>query len=99
MAVEQWDETGKVWDDDHGLLEPDQIAKCGPADAVEPFRAPVPTQIVSNGEYMPEMQTENQRSVQARIECRARHVCAHLRTCCGYKSVVALRWVVRGSVR
>src|SRR5262245_34436573 len=68
MAVQKWDETGKLWEDDHGLLDPEQIAKCGPADAVEPFRAPVPTQIVSNGEYMPELQTKKQSSVQQRIE-------------------------------
>lgn len=67
MAIEQWNEVGKVWDDDHGMLEAAQIAKCEPADAIEPFRSPVPTQIVSNGEYMPELQTEKQRSVQARI--------------------------------
>jgi hypothetical protein len=67
MSVETWDETGKVWDDDHGLLEPDQLARCGPADAGEPFRSPVPMQIVSNGEYMPEPQTARQRSVQTRI--------------------------------
>jgi len=68
MAAKHWDESGKVWDDDHGLLEPEQIARCSPADSVEPFRGPVPTQIVSNGEYMPEPQTEQQRSVQARID-------------------------------
>ncbi len=68
MAVQPWDETGKDWQDDHGLLEPEQIAQCAPADTVEPFRSPVPTQIVSNGEYMPELQSDRQRSVQARID-------------------------------
>ena len=68
MADRQWDEAGKTWDDDHGLLEPEQIAMCGPADTAESFRAPVPTRMVSNGEYMPEMQTEKQRLVQSRID-------------------------------
>lgn len=67
MSIEEWDETGKLWDDDHGLLDPDQIGQCSPADAGEPFRSPVPTQIVSNGEYLPEPQTGPQRSVQTRI--------------------------------
>jgi hypothetical protein len=68
MAVAEWNEAGKSWDDDHGLLEPEQIARCGPAEIVEPFHGPVPTQIVSNGEYMPEPQTAQQRLVQARID-------------------------------
>jgi hypothetical protein len=67
MAVEKWDETGKDWDADHGWLEPEQIAKCMAADSAPTFRTPVPTQIVSNGEYMPEMQTAKQSSVQLRI--------------------------------
>ncbi len=67
MAVEKWNETGKVWDDDHGLLDEQQIAQCARADEAEPFRAPVPTQIVSNGEYMPVPQTKKQKSVEERI--------------------------------
>ncbi len=62
MAVQRWDEVGKQWSDDHGLLEPEQVACCAPADMIEPLRAPVPTQIVSNGEYMPEPQTARQQS-------------------------------------
>lgn len=68
MAVEPWNELGRTWDNDHGLLEAEQIARCGPADTTEVFRSPVPTQIVSNGEYMPGMQTDAQSCVQARIE-------------------------------
>lgn len=67
MAAERWNETGKTWEDDHGLLEPDQIAKCAPAEEAETLRSPVPTQIVSNGEYMPPPQTEKQKSVEGRI--------------------------------
>jgi hypothetical protein len=78
MAVEKWNETGKSWGSDHGLLEPEQIAKCGPADTLEPLRSPVPTRIVSNGEYMPELQTEKQSSVQQRITELADSACKKL---------------------
>ncbi len=67
MAVEKWNETGKVWDEDHGLLDEQQIAQCARANEAEPFRAPVPTRIVSNGEYMPVPQTKKQKSVEERI--------------------------------
>ena len=67
MAVEKWNETGKVWDDYHGLLDEQQVAQCARADEAEPFRAPVPTRIVSNGEYMPVPQTKKQKSVEERI--------------------------------
>ena len=68
MSVEKWNEAGKVWDDDHGLLDAEQIAQCARADEAEPLRAPVPTRIVSNGEYMPAPQTEKQKSVEDRIQ-------------------------------
>jgi len=29
--------TGKDWDEDHGLLDADQIAQCARADQAEPF--------------------------------------------------------------
>ncbi|MBI3329131.1 MAG: amidohydrolase family protein [Nitrospinae bacterium] len=35
------------------------------------FRSPVPTQMVSNGEYMPLAQTKQQREVEARIKTKA----------------------------
>ena len=45
-----------------------QLAQCSRADDVGTFDAPVPTQIVSNGEYMPQPQSEMQKRVEARIE-------------------------------
>ena len=45
-----------------------QLAQCSRADEVGTFDAPVPTQIVSNGEYMPQPQSEMQKRVEARIE-------------------------------
>lgn len=69
MPVERWNEEGKEWEDDHGLLSEEQIAKCARADEAEgPFRSPVPTRQVSNGEYMPILQTEEQQQVEARIQ-------------------------------
>lgn len=68
MAVEKWNEEGKIWEEDHGLLDEEQIAKCARADVAEPFRSPVPTRMISNGEYMPAPQTEKQKQVEARIQ-------------------------------
>ena len=48
-----WDESGRVWEEDHGLLDEEQVAKCERADVAEPLRSPVPTRMISNGEYMP----------------------------------------------
>ena len=36
MPIEKWDEEGKVWEDDHGLLDEEQIAKCARADEANP---------------------------------------------------------------
>src|SRR5438309_468720 len=44
-----------------------QLAHCAPAET-EPFQSPVPTRMVSNGEYMPCPQTEQQKRVEARID-------------------------------
>lgn len=52
MASHSWNEKGRVWEDDHGLLDEAQIARCIRADETE-FKSPVPTRMISNGEYMP----------------------------------------------
>ena len=44
-----------------------QLARCAPAEA-DPFQSPVPTRMVSNGEYMPHPQTEQQKHVEVRIK-------------------------------
>jgi predicted TIM-barrel fold metal-dependent hydrolase len=47
----------------------EQLAKLIPADAVDDgLASPVPTQMVSNGEYMPEPQTRQQKQVEARLK-------------------------------
>src|SRR5918993_3940887 len=67
MPVERWNESGRVWEEDHGLLDPEQVAKCERADVAEPL-SPVPTRMISNGEYMPAPQTDAQQRVEARVE-------------------------------
>src|SRR3954453_18484941 len=64
MPVEPWDESGRVWEEDHGLLDAEQVAKCQRADVAEPLRSPVPTRMISNGEYMPVPQTDAQKRAE-----------------------------------
>src|SRR6185436_11349736 len=68
MTAKQWNESGRVWEEDHGLLDEEQVAQCQRADVAEPLRSPVPTRMISNGEYMPVPQTEKQKRVEARLE-------------------------------
>jgi len=52
----------------------EQLEKVTPADAVEdPLYSPIPTQMVSNGEYMPDPQTPQQKHVEARLKELADH--------------------------
>jgi hypothetical protein len=54
--------------DDDTLLSEEQLAQCARAYEDSKPQSPVPTRIVSNGEYMPPPQTERQKRVEARIE-------------------------------
>ena len=59
---------GGYWLPDHTLLSEEQLARCArayDADGDEPL--PVPTRMVSNGEYMPIRQTDNQKRVEAKL--------------------------------
>lgn len=53
--------------EDDAWLSDEQLAKCDRADDVDDLHAPIPTRMVSNGEYMPEHQTEKQKQVEARL--------------------------------
>ena len=55
-------------------LSDKQLARCAPAEE-EPFQSPVPTRMVSNGEYMPFPQTQKQKHVEHRIQELADKVC------------------------
>ncbi len=48
-------------------LDKDELSRTEPAERVS-FRSPVPTRIVSNGEFTPLPQTQRQRQVEARVE-------------------------------
>ncbi len=54
--------------EDDSWFSEEQLTKVTPADAVDLFPSPIPTQMVSNGEYMPFPQTEKQQRVEARIK-------------------------------
>ena len=54
-------------------LTRNQLRKLDKAE-LKAFRSPVPTQMVSNGEYMPLAQTKQQREVEARIKAHADEV-------------------------
>jgi uncharacterized protein len=53
--------------EDDAWLSDEQLERCAPAEK-EPFAGPVPTRMISNGEYMPFPQTEKQRRVEARVK-------------------------------
>jgi len=48
-------------------LSDEQLERCAPAEE-EPFQGPVPTRMISNGEYMPHPQTQKQKHVEARVK-------------------------------
>ena len=48
-------------------LSDEQMKHVAPAET-EPFQSPVPTRMVSNGEYMPHPQTEDQKHVEYRVK-------------------------------
>src|SRR5262245_21534761 len=51
-------------------LSDDELSRTDPAE-VATFRSPIPTQIVSNGEFNPLPQTREQRQVEARVKALA----------------------------
>src|SRR2546430_16665949 len=44
-----------------------QLDRLAPVDYADPVHSPIPTQMVSNGEYMPIGQTDKQKEVEARL--------------------------------
>src|SRR6185369_5033204 len=57
--------------EDDSWFSEEQLAQLTPADLADRLHTPVPTQMVSNGEYMPFPQTEKQRQVEQRIKVLA----------------------------
>ena len=56
------DREADVW------LSDEQLAKLTRADEADELHSPIPTQMVSNGEYMPIPQTDEQKRVEARLK-------------------------------
>ena len=59
-----------TWEEDHSLMSAEELAKCARAYEVEDpeYPLPIPTRVVSNGEYVPLPQTEKQKRVEARVK-------------------------------
>jgi hypothetical protein len=53
--------------EDDTWFSKEQLAAVSPADHADLVHSPIPTQMVSNGEYMPIVQTDKQREVEARL--------------------------------
>jgi uncharacterized protein len=54
--------------EDDAWFSDEQLEKLTPADQVEDdLRSPIPLQMVSNGEYLPDPQTEQQKQVELRL--------------------------------
>jgi uncharacterized protein len=53
--------------EDDTWFTPDQLGHVARADEADALRSPIPTQMVSNGEYAPFPQTSQQREVEARL--------------------------------
>jgi hypothetical protein len=53
--------------EDDTWFSKEQLAAVAPADHADLVHSPIPTQMVSNGEYMPIGQTDKQKEVEARL--------------------------------
>ena len=68
MNVGKWNEAGRIWEEDHTWLDEVQRAQCARANESGMFPSPIPTRMVSNGEYLPAPQTNKQKQVEERIK-------------------------------
>jgi hypothetical protein len=64
----KWNESNRLWEPDETLLSHAELSRCTRACDDERFRTPIPTQMVSNGEYMPLPQSEQQKRVEMRVK-------------------------------
>jgi len=67
MTTRRLNEEGRIWEEDQTLLDEEQLQQCTRAYEDQSLPLPVPTRMVSNGEYMPAPQTERQKRVEARV--------------------------------
>src|SRR5262245_8426629 len=66
-CMAKWNESNRRWEPDETLLSDAELAQCTRACDDDRFQTPIPTQMVSNGEYMPLPQSEQQKRVEARV--------------------------------
>src|SRR5258708_33288740 len=59
--------------EDDSWFSDEQIGAVVRADDTDTLRSPIPTSMVSNGEYMPFVQTEKQKQIEARLNDIAEH--------------------------
>jgi predicted TIM-barrel fold metal-dependent hydrolase len=64
----RWNESNRRWEADETLLSDAELAQCTRACDDDRYRTPIPTQMVSNGEYMPLPQSEQQKRVEMRVK-------------------------------
>jgi len=53
--------------EDDSWFSKEQLSELAPADHADLVHSPIPTQMVSNGEYMPIVQTDKQKEVELRL--------------------------------
>src|ERR1700733_14674829 len=73
-----WNEINRIWERDEALLSPEELTHCTRACDDDRYRTPIPTQMVSNGEYLPAPQTEAQKKVEAGVHALADHTSRRL---------------------
>ena len=78
----KWNESNRLWEPDETLLSPEELAQCTRACDDDRYRTPIPTQMVSNGEYMPIGQTDKQKEVQARFRALSEQAARDLGMSC-----------------
>jgi predicted TIM-barrel fold metal-dependent hydrolase len=61
------EETPMEFREDDAWFSDEQLARLEPADHADSLHSPIPTQMVSNGEYMPIPQTDKQKEVEKRL--------------------------------
>src|ERR1700710_2346307 len=76
--MSKWDESNRIWEPDETLLSPAELAQCTRACDDDRYRTPIPTQMVSNGEYLPAPQTAAQKQVEAGVHELADHTSRRL---------------------
>ncbi len=65
--MSKWNESNRIWEPDETLLSTDELAHCTRAYDDDRYDMPIPTQMVSNGEYMPAPQSEAQKRVEVGV--------------------------------